>query len=268
MPRRPIETWREEQHKKAGLGDYAGKQPALGDGDRSRQVHRLQRVRHRVPRREQRRHRRRGPGRMGRDDELDPHRALLASADEHGGRSRRAHPADAVPALRQRAVRAGLPGVRDLPHSRRAQRARSTTAASARATARTTARTRCAYFNWYSRSGASSAGAAQLAAQSGRHGAREGRDGEVHVLRAAHPRRQEPRRARGPRPCGTARSCRRAQQTCPAEAIVVRRPARTQTSRVAQLSAATARLPGARELNTQPGVTYLKNGDVHGDGRP
>ena len=50
---------------------------------------------------------------------------------------------DALPALRQRAVRAGVPGVCRVPHAPTASTARSTTAAWAPATAPTTARTRC-----------------------------------------------------------------------------------------------------------------------------
>ena len=52
-------------------------------------------------------------------------------------------PADVLPALRDRAVRAGVPGLRRLPHARKGSTRRSTTAAWARATAATTARTTC-----------------------------------------------------------------------------------------------------------------------------
>ena len=52
---------------------------------------------------------------------LDPDRALLRDRD--GRAPRGLVPADALPAVRRRALRAGLPGLRDLPHRRGAQRA-------------------------------------------------------------------------------------------------------------------------------------------------
>ena len=80
-----------------------------------------------------------GPG-----DDLDADRALLGGRRGAGRAAVGALRADALPALRQRAVRAGVPGVRRVSHAPTASTARSTTAASARATAPTTARTRCA----------------------------------------------------------------------------------------------------------------------------
>ena len=66
------------------------------------------------------------------------------------GRSRRRRRARHVPAVRLRAVRAGVPGVRDLSQQRGLERRRSTTAASARVTAATTVRTSSAgsMFSW------------------------------------------------------------------------------------------------------------------------
>ena len=113
----------------------------LGDDDRSRALHRLLGVRHRVLRREQHSDGRRARGRdatifadrtgFGRRTSraaarwLDPHRALLRGRRTTAVRRglRDALRADAVPALRQRAVRAGVPGVRDVSRARRPERA-------------------------------------------------------------------------------------------------------------------------------------------------
>src|SRR4029453_11364412 len=56
---------------------------------------------------------------------LRTHPALAARravAGRNGGQAGQHVPADVLPALRDRSVRAGLPGLRGLPHSRRAQR--------------------------------------------------------------------------------------------------------------------------------------------------
>ena len=125
-------------------GDYARTLPQVGHGDRPRPLHRLLGVRHRVLRREQHPDRRGAgdPPRPG--DDLDADRALLGGRG--GARRARVGPLrpDALPALRQRAVRAGVPGLRGVSHGRTGSTSRSTTAASAPATAPTTAPTRCA----------------------------------------------------------------------------------------------------------------------------
>ena len=116
---------------------------SLGDDDRPRALHRLLGVRHGVLRREQHSDGRRAAGRAP----LRPFRADrwdTARREHHSGREmawmrleryfeggedgkfgglRDALRADDVPALRQRAVRAGVPGVRDVPRAGRPERA-------------------------------------------------------------------------------------------------------------------------------------------------
>ncbi len=90
----------------------------LGHGDRSRPVHRLQRLRRRLHRREQHRHGGQGAGRQG------PRDALAAGRPLRGRASRSSAPqlsTVALYALRERAVRDGLPGQRNRPQPRRAQ---------------------------------------------------------------------------------------------------------------------------------------------------
>ena len=93
---------------------------ALGHGDRHRRLRRLQRVRRRVPVGEQHPGRRQGPGLAGPRDALDPRRPLLLRRPR---RPRDAPPARDVHALRERAVRAGLPRRRDGAQRGGAQRA-------------------------------------------------------------------------------------------------------------------------------------------------
>ena len=80
----------------------------LGDGDRSQRLHRLQRLRRRLPGGEQHPRRRQGRGRRGREMHWLRVDSLLR------GRRRTipsiVPPAGAVHALRERAVRAGVPG--------------------------------------------------------------------------------------------------------------------------------------------------------------
>ena len=94
------------------------------------------------------------------------------------------------------------------------------------------------------------------AAEPERHGALPRRDGEVHVLRAAHPVGEDPGQARAPRASRTARSRTACQQTCPADAIVfgdVNDPSST-----CRALARTDRALGLlAELGTRPRTTYL-----------
>ena len=199
--------------------------------DRPRHVHRLLGVRGRLLRREQHPGGRRRLTSERPRDGLAAHRALRGDGALEGGRiaepifaDAEASPtvdirvrADDLPALRRRAVRAGLPRLATY-HNDDGLNGRSTTAASARATARTTAPTR---------SGASTgstsryelARAAAAAAQPRRHGARPGRDGEVHLLRAAHPRGAARSRRTSSARSPTARSTTACAQTCPTQAI-------------------------------------------------
>jgi molybdopterin-containing oxidoreductase family iron-sulfur binding subunit len=94
--------------------------PALLSDDRRRRVCGLPGMRDLLPGREQRADRRQGVGGVRPSAQLDPHRAL-------GGRQARASdehvPADALPALRGRAVRARMSRLRGVPDRGRAQRA-------------------------------------------------------------------------------------------------------------------------------------------------
>ena len=97
-------------------------------------------------------------------------------------------PADDVPALQQRAVRAGLPGVRRVPYAGWSQRA-GLQPLRRHALLREQLPVQGARLQLVHHG---VAGAAQLAAEPGCHRPRKGRDGEVHVLRAAYPRSAEP----------------------------------------------------------------------------
>ena len=79
----------------------------VGDEHRPRRVHRLQRLHDRLPGREQHSGRRQGRGAARPRDALDPRRPLLRRA---AAQSAHRVPAGAVHAVRERAVRAGVPG--------------------------------------------------------------------------------------------------------------------------------------------------------------
>ncbi len=88
----------------------AARPDGVGDVGRSQRLHRLQRLRHRLPGGEQRPDRRQGAGPEGARDALAAHRPLLRG---HARRAGVVLPADALHALREGAMRAGLPGRRD-----------------------------------------------------------------------------------------------------------------------------------------------------------
>ena len=168
---------------------------ALGHGDRPGQVHRLLGLCHRVLRREQSRDGGRRAGGAPAADELAADRALLHG---RGGRPSggRGGYADAVPAVRQRPVRAGVPGVRGLSHGRRLERpglqpVRGDAVLRQQLPVQGPLLQLVQLRRARRRMG-ELARSAQHAAQPGRHGARKGRDGKVHLLRATHPRRAEP----------------------------------------------------------------------------
>ena len=170
--------------------------PAVGHGDRPGPLHRVPGLRHRLLRREQHPDRRRAGGPPGPGDDLDPDRALLGGR----GSRRRRRPGslrpDALPALRQRAVRAGVPGLRGLPHGRRSQRP-GVQPVRRHALLRQQLPVQGAVLQLVQVQRPRLAGAAPPPAQPRRHRAGARRDGEVHVLHPAHPRRAEPGAARG-----------------------------------------------------------------------
>ena len=129
-------------------------------------------------------------------------------------------PAGALHALREGPVRARLPGRRHRRTAPTGSTRWSTTAASARATARTTARTRCA---------ASTSSSTQRLRHAGLQARMRNpdvtvrsarRDGEVHLLRAAHQRRARSPPRMEDRPIRDGEVVTACQQACPAEAIV------------------------------------------------
>ena len=116
------------------------RQLCLGHGDRHRGLHRLQRLRRRLPGREQC-----AGGRPGGDRASAATCTGCASTATCPIRTQAARlPAGALHAMRAGAVRAGLPGRGLRARRRRASTCRSTTAASAPASASPTAPTRCA----------------------------------------------------------------------------------------------------------------------------
>ena len=161
----------------------------MGNGGRSRQLHRLRRVRDGVPCREQHPDRRPRAGGARARHALAARRALL------GRRlSRRAAevPAGDVPAVRRRAVRAGLPDLREPSHRRRAERA-GLQPLHRHALLRQRLPVQRPLLRLLQPAVAQ---AAAPAAESGRLGPRGRRDGEVHVLRAANQRRDDRRQGR------------------------------------------------------------------------
>ena len=102
-----------------------------------------------------------------------------------------------------------------------------------------------------------------LVPQPGRDGARQGRDGEVHVLRAAHPvgapgRAKDEKRAIADGEVTTA-----CAQACPTERDRVRQPEATRRARSSQGGSRPARgYHALHELNTRPAVTYLAKVDA------
>ena len=79
--------------------------PPVGDDDRPELVHRLQRLRGRLPEREQHPGRRQGPGREGPRDALDPHRPLLLRRALRQPGGRRSSPCPACTARTRPASR-------------------------------------------------------------------------------------------------------------------------------------------------------------------
>jgi MoCo/4Fe-4S cofactor protein with predicted Tat translocation signal len=124
----------------ATLEEWANHRPRHGRLVRPR-LHRLQRLRHRLPGGEQHPGRRQGAGAPRARDALDADRPLLPR--RRSTSRRRSSASRSLHALREGPVRDRLPGGGDGAQRPRASTTWSTTAAWARATAPTTAPTRC-----------------------------------------------------------------------------------------------------------------------------
>ena len=134
----------------------------------------------------------------------------------HSGTAGHPLPADALPALQQCALRAGLPGLCGLPHPRRAQRA-GVQPLRGDAVLRQQLPVQGPGLQLVPVHAREHPRADELAVQPRRDGARQRRHGEVHLLRAADPRGREPGGAggaRGSRRRGPARLPDRVPRRC------------------------------------------------------
>ncbi len=199
--------------------------PRLGHGHRPELLHRLQRLRRRLRRREQHPGRRQAAGDEGPRDALAAHRPLL------GGLGRRAVgplPAGRLPALRERALRGGLPGRRDHAQRRRPERhGLQPLRRHALLLAQLPVQGPPLQLPAVRRLGHADA---QDAAQPGRHGPQPRRHGEVHLLRPAHQQRAAAGQDRGPQDQGR-RDRDRLRGGLPDPGDRVRRPERQEQPR-------------------------------------
>ncbi len=228
---------------------------ALGDGDRHRELHRLQRLRGRLPGGEQRAGDRPGGDRPQPRHALAAHRRLRA-----GGRGRPdGLPARALHALRDGALRAGLPRRRLHPRQRGPQRAglqplhrhpllpgELPLQGAALQLLRLRRR---AGLRQPRRAGR------RRAQQPERHRARPRRHGEMHLLRPAHQRRP-PRGGEGEPAAARRRRDDRLPERLPDPGHRLRRPQRSR-SRVARLREEPQHFALLGKLNTLPRTTYL-----------
>src|SRR6266566_6381861 len=157
--------------------------------------------------------------------------------------------------MRAGAVRARVPGVCRLPHPRRPQRP-GLQSLRRHALLRQQLPVQGALLQLAQLRGAGGrvggvAVAARLAAQPRRDGAREGCDGEVHLLRAAHPRGPERGASRGPHRTGR-RDRAGVRAVVPLGGHRVRRPARQDVAR-RPAGGGPARLPRVRGAQHQTG---------------
>ena len=176
------------------LPEYRVQGLRVGHGDRHERLHRLRRVRRRLRGGEQHPGRRQGTGLAEPRDALAARRSLLLRQPREPGRLL---PADALPALRERALRGGVPGGGDHAQRRRPERH-----------GLQPLRRHPLLLEQLPVQGAAlqlpplpglEHAAVQAAAQPGRDGAQPRHHGEVHLLRAAHQRGAHPVQARGAR---------------------------------------------------------------------
>ncbi len=168
----------------------------VGHVDRPQRLHRLQRLRGRLPGGEQHPRRRQGPGRGRPRDALDARRPLLQGRPGAPERPRDVLPARALSAVRERSVRDRLSRRRDRPQRRGPER-HGLQPLRRHALLRQQLPLQGAALQLLPVPGLGDA-EPQAAAQPGRDGAQPRRDGEVHLLRAAHQPRQDRGRAGRP----------------------------------------------------------------------
>ncbi len=163
-------------------------------------------------------------------------------------------PARALHALRERAVRAGLPGgatvhsaegLNDMVYNRCV----GTRYCSNNCPYKVRRFNFFLYADWMTES-------LKMHAQPGRHRAKPRRDGEVHLLRAAHQRSEDRGREARIDASRDGEIMTACQQVCPAEAIVFG-DINDRKSRVAKLKALPRNYGMLAELNTRPRTTYL-----------
>ncbi len=97
---------------------------------------------------------------------------------------------------------------------------------------------------------------AEDGAESGRHGPQPRRDGEVHLLRAAHQSRAHPGQARKIARSRTARCRRRVETACPSQAITFGNINDPEAA-VTKLKKEPREYGLLEDLNTRPRTTYL-----------
>ncbi len=224
----------------------------VGHGDRPHVLHRLRGMHDGLRRGEQHPGCRQGPGLPGPRDALDSRRSLL-----HGRSGARGHgairpPAGAVHAVRERAVRARLPGCRDDAQHRRPQR-HGLQPVRRNAVLLEQLPVQGPPVQLPALSGLGHAKPVSLA-EPGRHGAEPRRHGEVHLLRAAHQsgaHRLETGRAQDSR----RRDRHRLPGSLPGRRDCLRRPQRSeQPGREAQGTGAQLRPPRRAEHATPDDV--------------
>ena len=221
----------------------------MGNGGRSGSLHGLRRVRDGVSCREQHPDGRRRAGGARTRDALDSRRAVLGR--RLPGRAPEV-PAGHVPAVRRRAVRAGVPDLREPSHRGRAERA-GLQPLHRHAVLRERLSVQRPLLRLLQPAVAQ---AAAPAAEPGRLGPRSRRHGEVHVLRAADQRRRDRREGREARREGR-RDQAGVRAVVPGEGAGVRRPQRSRERRLAAVAIA-ARPKLLEDLGTLPKVTYLE----------
>ncbi len=221
----------------------------VGHGHRPVVLHRVRRVRRRVRGREQHPGRRQGAGQRRSRDALDPRRPLLHRRDRHAGVRAGGPPACSVSTVRERAVRGRLPGRRDHPQLGGSER-HDLQPLRGHALLLEQLPLQSAPLQLHALLGLEYRELLP-AAQSRRQRPQPRRDGEVHLLRAAHQPRAH-RRQEGQQPGDSRRRDRhRLRGRLPGRCDRVREPERPEQPRQ-QAEGAAAQLRHARRFEYAP----------------